>query len=177
MNILKLTLVMILSIAMLTGCGGGGGSSSNPVATPTDDQLLKADYPEIYNSYASVQAALENNVATPAERVDDFTSYVANDFKDIDGNLNKKTELYNTTKSRLERYYVNSYKFVPLSHEVASTTEITVKTYMYINVSKLETPGVVFADIPITQDITWRKNGALWQIYQGLPYKSSELSF
>ncbi|KAF1079841.1 MAG: hypothetical protein GQF41_3739 [Candidatus Rifleibacterium amylolyticum] len=174
MKLLKLTLVMILSLAMLTGCGGGGGSS-NPVA-PTADPL--ADYPTIAASYDTVETNMLDNDGDVTTRINNFMANISAEFKNIAGDANKFNELKSVTKSRLERYDFNKYTMTPTSHTVVDNNTVKVVTTIVVNVELK--PGAV-GNAPENTDIylenisiTWKNESGTWRIVQGLPYTSSE---
>jgi hypothetical protein len=176
-----LCVTALLAGLLLTGCGGGGGSS-NPVApAPSNpvDTTLQTNYPTLYNANVIMEEVLQDNTKSSDDRIASFGVFIADDFKDIEGNANKKSELLTTTKSRLERYIINSYEFKPVDYEVIASDTIEVTTDMLIDVTRKEgaAGAVSKASIPLTNKIvTWKKYGSEWKLYQGLPYKSSEIS-
>lgn len=128
--------------------------------------------------HTEMEAILENNSLSDATRTTMFMAYIAEDFKDIDGNPDKKPELQSTTLSRLERYIINKYEFTPGTATIVDANTITVVTNMLIDVTRK--PGaagsISAAYIPLpNQVLTWKRYGTEWKIYQGLPYKSSEI--
>jgi hypothetical protein len=181
MKLFKLTLVMILSIAMLTGCGGGG--SSNPVA-PSYDQELKTDYPDVFNSYSTMQTALESNTTDIDSRIASFMSVIATPFYDAN-EASKRADLEAVTKSRLERYNVNTWSLLPFSHAKVDDNTVRVSTKMVLSVTLI--PGKEgsgagtyhFGDTSKGEPelvFTWVKEGdGKWRIKKGLPYRSDEL--
>ncbi len=139
---------------------------------------LKTDYPQLYNAYAAMQTALQDNNKTVAERMALFSPNIADDFVDTAGNAGKKQDLIDLTSSRLERYTVNSYSFTPGSYKVVNADTIEVTTDMFIDVTRK--PGAVgavsAASIPLPgQTVIWKKYGSDWKIYKGIPYKSDEI--
>lgn len=182
MKKLGLLAVFCLSIAFC-GCGGGGGSS-NPAgstADPAADLVLQAETPAIFNAYASMQTSLEEDITkTPAQRVALFMPYIAADFVSS-SNVAASSSLEAATLSRLERYTINSYRFIPTAHENVDANTIRVTTYMYLDyVRKPGAEGssprgtVIVNPSPV---ITWKNYGGTWKIQKGLPYLSSEISF
>ena len=182
MKLLKLTLVMILSIAMLTGCGGGGGSS-NPAA-PTYDEELKTAYPDVFSSYTTMQTALENNALDIDSRMASFMSAIATPFYDAN-DVSKRSDLESVTKSRLERYNVDTWSLLPFAHAKVDDNTVRVSTKMVLSVTLI--PGKEgsgagtynFGDTSKGEPaivFTWVKEGdGKWRIQRGLPYRSDEL--
>lgn len=181
MKLFNLILVMLLSVAMLTGCGGGGGGGGNPVGATYSEQL-QADYPQIYSSYVSMQSALESNSTGIDQRMSEFMGYFANPYYDLN-NVSNRNELETTTKSRLERYNVVGWSLVPFNHKVEGE-KVLVDTKMVITVELK--PGVTsgspgtynFGDTTKGEPsvvFTWVKVGDSWKIERGLPYKQSEM--
>ncbi len=170
MKLFKLTLVMILSLAMLTGCGGG-----NPVA-PTADLLT--EYPTISASHDTIETNMLNNDGDATTRVNNFMANISADFKNIAGDANKADDLKTVTKSRLERYDFNKYVMTPTSHTVVDANTVRVVTTMLVNVklkpgaagNAPENTDIYLENIPIT----WKNESGTWRIVQGMPYTSSE---
>jgi len=174
MKLLKLTLVMILSLAMLTGCGGGGGSS-NPAAPAAD---LLTEYPTIAASYDVLETNMLDNNGDATTRVNNFMANISSEFKNIAGDANKAEDLKTVTKSRLERYDFNKYTMTPTGHTVVDANTVNVVTTMLVNV-KLKAGAT--GNAPENTDIylenitiTWKNESGTWRIVQGLPYTSSE---
>ncbi|EKD82753.1 MAG: hypothetical protein ACD_39C01117G0002 [uncultured bacterium] len=172
MKLFKLTLVMILSVAMLTGCGGGG--SSNPAASTVD---VLADYPTIAASYNTMQTNMLDNTGDTTVRVNAFMAHVSNEFKNIAGAA-KFNDLRTVTLSRLDRYSFNSYSMTPISHTVVDDNTVNVVTTILVNVALK--PGEA-GNAPENTDIylenisiTWKNEAGTWRLYQGLPYTSDE---
>lgn len=174
------TLTIIACILTLTGCGGGGGGA-NPVAAPindTTDTGLATAYPQLFNSYTVMQTSLQDNDKNADDRIALFSPNIADDFVDTTDGANKKQELIDSTKSRLERYIVNDYKFTPKSHKVIDAETVEVVTDMLIDVTRKPgaTGAVSAATVPLPdQKVIWKKYGSEWKIYKGIPYKSSEI--
>lgn len=147
-------------------------------ATGIVSNNLETAYPELFNAYKSMQTALQDNNKSAADRIALFGVHIADDFVDTSGNANKKQELLDSTESRLERYTVNSYSFTPGSFLVVNATTIEVTTDMFIDVTRKPgaTGAVSAASIPLNdKKVIWKKYGTTWKIYQGIPYKSSEI--
>ena len=135
---------------------------------------------KIVQYHTELQQILENNSISEASRVSQFMEYIADDFKDIAGTPDKKDELESTTLSRLERYVINSYTFEPVEITIVDSNTIKVKTTMIISVTRK--PGATgaisqaYITVSPTPEIIWKRYGTEWKVYQGLPYKSSEIS-
>ncbi|OGK12761.1 MAG: hypothetical protein A2W80_18350 [Candidatus Riflebacteria bacterium GWC2_50_8] len=182
MKLFKLTLLMILSIAMLTGCGGGGGSS-NPVGA-TYDEELKTAYPDIYSSYTTMQTALESNTTDIDSRMASFMSAIATPFYDAN-DVSKRSDLESVTRSRLERYNVDAWSLVPFAHTKVDDNTVRVSTKMVLSVTLI--PGKEgsgagtynFGDTTKGEPaivFTWVKEADdKWRVQRGLPYRSDEL--
>ncbi|GAB4267262.1 MAG: hypothetical protein Kow0029_01660 [Candidatus Rifleibacteriota bacterium] len=129
--------------------------------------------------HTQLQAILENNSISDATRTSQFMAYVADDFKDIAGNPDKKPELESMTLSRLQRYTINSYTFNPETVTIVDSNTIQVVTTMTIDVTRKPgaTGSVSAAYIKVipAPTITWKRYGTEWKIYQGLPYKQEEI--
>ncbi len=175
-KIISLFAVFCIAIALL-GCGGGGGGGSPVAPAVTDDLTLATDYPDIKANYTSLQTAMENNGLPAGTRTDNFTAHISASFKDLNGGGSWQ-ELYDMTKSRFERYNIMSYQFRPIGHTGNSNT-VTVSTYMYIKVAKIETPDKVYLETNMTKDVIWVKNSTTgkWEVTKGIPYKSNEVDF
>lgn len=180
-KIISLFAVFCIAISLL-GCGGGGGGG-NPVAppAPTFDPALRADYPKVAESYDLLAVALlDSSGASASDRTNKFMDEIGTDF--VKDDTPSYTSLKNATQSRLERYTVYAYNFIPEKYVKVDENTIKVTTYVYINVKrKPEAEGSVVALSDYVQpnpEITWKKypDGA-WKIYKGLPYLSSEVSF
>jgi hypothetical protein len=134
---------------------------------------------KVLAAHTELQSILENNSLSEESRTAKFISYVADDFKDIAGNPNKRGEVESTTLSRLQRYIINSYTFGPSAIEIVDGSTIKVTTTMQINVTRKPgtTGAVTAADIRVIPEpeIIWKRYGTVWKIHQGLPYKSSEI--
>ncbi len=133
---------------------------------------------KITASYKAMQTILENNSLSDSVRVSNFMAYIATDFKDIAGTPNR-ADLESTTLSRLQRYTINSYSFTQSTLTVVDSSTITVKTPMIVDVKlKPGAAGAITAAYIVVDPvptITWKRYGTSWLIYQGLPYKSSEI--
>ncbi len=181
-RIISLFAVFCIAIALL-GCGGGGGGGS-PVAAPTDpafDTVLETNLPTVAASYKNMQTSLaENSAKTTTERADSFMPEISASFVNAAGNA-AKTEMRDVTIDRLNRYTINKYTFIPVSHKVVDANTIEVTTYMAIDVTRK--PGVtvgyekVSTVISPNPVVTWTNEGGTWRITKGLPYLSSEISF
>lgn len=179
----KLFIILSIFVPFITliGCGGGGGGGAvNQITNQSSNVIdeLATEYPALANAYLSIQTPLIDNDQTVDERIASFSTYIADDFLDTSGNPNKKQELLDLTKSRLERYTINSYSFTPVNYETVSSTTVNVFTDMVIDVKRK--PGAIgavsAATIPLyNKKVTWKKYGTTWKIYQGLPYKSDEI--
>ncbi len=174
-----LVTLFCLSIALL-GCGGGGGGS-NPVgsALPSEFDLeLQKNYPTVAASYVRLDTVLLENGQTAEQRVQTFIADVSSDFKNSAGTA-ARAELESTTLSRLQRYTIEKYSFVPTAHKLNDDGTIDVTTAMSIKV--VRRPGAEGAVsefetvIPLTPVITWKNEGGTWKIIKGLPYLSSEV--
>ncbi|NCB39650.1 MAG: hypothetical protein EOM80_12880 [Erysipelotrichia bacterium] len=177
-----LLIIFCLAIA-LVGCGGGGGSS-NPAGASTDpavDTTLSTDYPLVSSAYTSMQTSLEEDATkTTTQRVDSFMLNIASDFVNYAG-APASESMRTTTLSRLDRYTINSYKFIPTAHEVVDANTVKVTTYMSIDlVRKPGAEGAIAMGTVVTNTpypvITWKNYSGTWRIYRGLPYLSSENS-
>jgi hypothetical protein len=164
---------------------GSGNRHEYRINLSTGAQVYVPGTPEdgkdkIIAYHAELQAILENNSLSDASRVSKFMTYIADDFKDIDGTPNTKSTLESTTLSRLERYIINSYTFSPGEVTIVDSSTIKVKTTMTISVTRK--PGAsgavesAYINVIPAPELTWKRYGTEWKIYQGLPYKSSEIS-
>lgn len=173
MKFFRLTLLLVVSIAMLTGCGGGG--SSNPAAA-TADPLT--DYPTISAAYVTMVTDMTDNTADPVARVNSFMANISSEFKNIAGTGDKYNDLKTVTQSRLERYNFNKYALTPTSHTVIDANTVKVTTTMLVNVALKDgktgnapqNTDIYLNDV----SITWVNDAGTWKIYQGLPYTSDE---
>ncbi|GEM_PF-5853710 len=139
---------------------------------------LSKDYPQLFNAYAVMQTALQDNNKSSADRMALFSPNIADDFVNTTDVANKKSELIEITRSRLDRYIVNSYSFTPKSYKKISDTEVHVVTDMFINVTRKPgaTGAVSAAEVPLPgQTVIWKQYGTEWKIYKGIPYTSSEV--
>jgi len=195
MKLLKLTLVMILSLAMLTGCGGGGGSS-NPldsyVEPGTDTDFLDdARYTGIVTALKAMTDTLVDPNDTVYDPNDDsdakarttvFMSYIASDFETTDGSKtgdDARKLLIDYTSSRLNRYTVYKYSFIPTAHQTVDENTVKVTTHIYITLKKKTWSGGVVSGAADEYDgpypsgdpvVEWRKdNSGNWKIFTGLP--------
>ncbi len=175
-----LVALFCLSIALI-GCGGGGGSSS-PVSAPLDpnfDLKLQENYPTVAASYVKLDTVLLENGQTAEARVQSFIAEVSADFVNGAGTA-ARSELESTTLSRLQRYTINEYSFVPTAHTVNEDGTIAVTTAMSIKVAKKPGAEGGFTSLETTivpsPVITWKKEGDVWKIIKGLPYLSSEVN-
>jgi predicted small secreted protein len=150
----------------------------------TGERLFLPGSPEegrekILSYHDVLQNILENNSLSETTRTAKFIFYVADDFKDIAGNPNKRDELESVTLSRLQRYTINSYTFEPVELTIVDANTIKVETRMQINVTLKPgaTGAVKNANINVfpAPVLTWKRYNKEWKIYQGLPYKSSEI--
>lgn len=187
MNLRSFSLMAVFCLALaLLGCGGGGGGGGNPAGAyiPVFDTKLDTDYPTVAASYRSMQTdLLEDNTKTTTERVDSFMSKISDNFVNS-SNVEVKDALRTATLGRLNRYAINRYTFVPVSHIVKDNGDIEVTTYMAIDVTRKpgQTGGYAQASTELVPGvnapkITWRNESGTWRIIKGLPYLSSEISF
>lgn len=150
-------------------------------AAQTANAALYAGEKEIKDAYTAMKNALENTSLTAEERVSAFMNFIHPDFKDQAGNTDKYDELRDLTLSRLGRYDINSYSFTP-GTVTYSGNDIVVATSMFISVSLKPgaTGGYDQASVPVDSNITWKRVNVggvyKWLLYQGLPYKSSEIT-
>ena len=135
---------------------------------------------DITNAYSAMQTILQNNSLTEQQRVTTFMTYIGDDFKDIAGTPDQKSNLESVTLDRLQRYVINSYTFTKSTVEIVNSTTIKVTTPMFIDVTRkpgaagaISAATVVVSPVPV---ITWKRYLSGWKIYQGFPYKSSEIS-
>ncbi len=175
-----LVTLFCLAIALL-GCGGGGGGSS-PVGAPLDpnfDLKLQENYPTVATSYVRLDTVLLENGQTAEQRVQTFIADVSSDFKNSAGTA-ARAKLESTTLSRLQRYTVNEYSFVPTAHKLNDDGTIDVTTAMSIKVVRKPGAEGGFSSLETTLDpspvITWKNEGGTWKIIKGLPYLSSEVN-
>lgn len=134
---------------------------------------------DITTAYSSMQTILQNNSLTEQQRVSSFMSYIGDDFKDIAGTPNQKSDLETTTLSRLQRYIINSYTFTMSTIDIVNSTTIKVTTPMVVDVTRkpgaagaVSAAHITVSPVPV---ITWKHYPSGWKIFQGLPYKSSEI--
>jgi len=181
-KIISLFAVFCIAIALL-GCGGGGGGGS-PVAPPRPEfnAELRKDYPAVAGSYDRLASVLlDSSGALPEDRTNSFMKEIGSDFVGNSGSP-AFDELKTTTASRLDRYAVNAYDFVPAEFTKIDEKTIKVSTYMYIDVvRKPGKEGAVprYSDyVQPNPEIVWKEyDDKVWRIVSGLPYLSSDISF
>lgn len=195
MKLFKLTLIIILSITMLTGCGGGSGGSSNPLdayVEPGTDANFLADarYTGIVTSCSAMTEALvdvSDLVYDPSDdsaakaRTEVFMLNIADDFKTADGKTGSAALklLRDYTSSRLNRYTVSKYTFTPVAHKTVDADTVEVTTHIYITLKKKSWAGGKVPGIADEYDgpyeganpvVVWKKDSAgNWKIHSGLP--------
>lgn len=190
MSYKTLFLIVALSVTMLTGCGGGGGSD-NPVGyiEPAADKafLDNPQYPGIVAAHSAMTAALvdpNDVVYDPADntaavaRSATFLTYIDNAFKTHDGK-DGKALLKTYMESRLHRYVVHKFTFIPVSHKSIDADTVEVTTHIFIHLVKKTWAGGV---VPGAADklegpydggnpvVVWKKAAdGVWKIQSGLP--------
>ncbi|HNX74253.1 MAG TPA: hypothetical protein PKM56_01025 [Candidatus Rifleibacterium sp.] len=174
-----LVTLFCISLALL-GCGGGGGGG-NPVAPPPDpnfDLKLQEDYPTIAASYVKLDSVLKESSQTAEQRVSSFMAEISADFVNAAGSA-ARTDLETTTLSRVKRYTINEYSFVPTAHKVNEDGTIAVTTAMSIYVVRKEGAAGGFESLKTTLDpsptLTWKNESGTWKIIKGLPYLSTDV--
>lgn len=154
-------------------------STGNTAAVP--QETLETNFPAIVQSYKNLQKFMEEGTSLSVEqRALNYLKEFSDNFVNAYG-FSAKTEVGNVTVDRLNRYTINKYAFIPVSHNVIDANTIEVTTSIAIDVSKKpDVVGVVgrietvLAPNPV---ITWTNEGGKWRITKGLPYLSSELGF
>lgn len=137
----------------------------------------------IRDNLTAMKTAMENNNLSATERNTAFLTHVASDFQDLSGVANYP-DLSATTVSRFERYTINSYSFTVKNVRYIDASTIETETAIYIDVSRKPgaTGGVSAAQINVqvaggNPKLIWKlQTNGKWQIFSGLPYKSSEIS-
>jgi hypothetical protein len=131
-------------------------------------QIVTAYYPEL-------RAVLEDNSMTETQRVSKFMTYIAEDFKNIAGTADKKSDLESVTLERFEKYNIVEYKFNLLGIKALDSSTIEATTEMFIKVQTKSTYPATLSTNTLNPKIVWKNYNGSWKIYQGLPYTASEL--
>lgn len=137
----------------------------------------------VRDALTAMKTAMENNNLSSTERNAAFLTYVASNFQDLSGTPNY-SDLSTTTSSRFDRYTINSYSFTVKNVRYIDASTIETETAIYIDVSRKPgaTGGVSAAQINVqvgggNPKLIWKlQTNGKWQIFSGLPYKSSEIS-
>lgn len=178
MKLLKLTLVMILSLAMLTGCGGGGGGGGGVVGDPT----LAEQFPVLLQSYRAIENSFLDDTLTPEQHTAEFMEYIDDPFYNLAGE-SKRAHLESTTLDRFKTYKAKVYSLTTGSYEVADDGK-TVKVRTVVKFHFDPIPGMggsEYGEITLGLDdeapivFTWRLIGDVWKISTGMPYLKSDM--
>ncbi len=135
-----------------------------------EEGLVKvaAFYPELRDIYA-------DNSLSETQRVARFMTYIADDFKRIDGTTDMKSDLEAVTLARFEKYRIVEYKFNLINIKEIDKGTIEVETEMFVKVQG-RTSQITISTDNLYPKIIWKRYGTTWKIYQGLPYTSTELN-
>ncbi|MBF0502400.1 MAG: hypothetical protein HQM09_19835 [Candidatus Riflebacteria bacterium] len=159
--------------------GNATKNITDDAAIPLPVVALKPGEQNIRDNYAAMKKTFENNTLDSLARTQAFLTFIDTGFLDIAGVPNYQ-DLASSSQSRFDRYTVNSYSFSLKELRYTASDTIEAATSMYINVTRKPGAegGVAAAEIYVTPDpkIVWKIRDGVWRIYQGLPYKSSELS-
>lgn len=82
-----------------------------------------------------------------------------------------------STKSRYERYTVNSYSFSIQEIRFTSPTTASATVSLYINVTPKAGEGLSGSFGPVTKVIGWRNESGSWKVWQDFPYLKSQFGF
>lgn len=154
---------------------------SMPQDIPNEDKTLSSSFPAIVQSYKNLQKFMEEGTSLSVEqRTINYLKEFSDNFVNSAG-VAAKIEMGDVTVERLNRYIINKYAFIPVSHNVIDASTIEVTTYVAIDVSKnpdvLGVAGRIETVLTPNPVITWTNEGGTWKIAKGLPYLFSELGF
>ncbi|HOI91086.1 MAG TPA: hypothetical protein PLK28_11300 [Candidatus Rifleibacterium sp.] len=152
-----------------------------PQDIPNEDKTLASSFPAIVQSYKNLQKFMEEGTSLSVEqRTINCLKEFSDKFVNAAGS-SAKTDMGNVTRERLNRYTINKYVFIPVSHNVIDANTIEVTTYIAVDVSKkpdaVSSVGRIETVLAPNPVITWINEGGSWKITKGLPYLSSELGF
>ncbi|MFZ5951091.1 MAG: hypothetical protein ACOYXC_10325 [Candidatus Rifleibacteriota bacterium] len=131
-------------------------------------QLVTAYYPQL-------RAILENNTLSDTQRAAQFMAYIADDFTNIAGTPNMKSDLEAVTLARFQKYKILEYRLNLVNIKSLSSTSIEVETEMYIVVQNKTTNAKIYVEKTPNPKIIWKLYGTSWKIFSGLPYTADEL--
>ncbi|PKL51134.1 MAG: hypothetical protein CVV42_00815 [Candidatus Riflebacteria bacterium HGW-Riflebacteria-2] len=180
MKLLKLTLVTILALALLTGCGGGGGGGGGGIIS---DPTLAEQFPVLVQSYRAIEDSFLDDTLTSEQHTAAFMAYIDDPFYNLAGE-EKRAHLESTTLDRFKTYKAKVYSLTTGSYEVADDGKtVKVRTTVKFHFQPTGAGGTDYGEITLglSDDapivFTWRLVGDKWKISTGMPYLKSEMGY
>ncbi|HEY9070442.1 MAG TPA: hypothetical protein VIV61_09290 [Candidatus Ozemobacteraceae bacterium] len=167
-----------------------------PTGTSFEDRIVAAAeaartalvvYQGYYDSIAASNTALEN-VFKAAKDISDKTTRDAK----IDETKNYFSTALNSTqhisgyglegflsatKSRYDRYTVNSYSFAIQEIRFTSQTTASATVSLYISVAPKSGDGLSGSFGPVSKVIGWKNESGNWKVWQDFPYLREQFGF